>query len=189
MQDREVKHYKDMNREELIELVGTMSWMALNLAQHLNFTEGLKVQYRKQCYERAIKMAWEICYAWKYEYPEGDFEISYFGSNGLEVTTGDVSELVEGGIAVGSERDIEFDYNNFEHLYVFLDEGIPTEEDIKEQEKRLKYLRDLTNDKFNREHVDVKVKTLNKALWSIEYITEFAKVSRAMLNFIKNDVK
>jgi hypothetical protein len=33
----EWKHPNDMSREELRDLVGDMSWMALDIAQHLNF--------------------------------------------------------------------------------------------------------------------------------------------------------
>jgi len=188
MQDKTVKHYRDMTREELLDLVHSMSWMALNLAQHLESAEYMKVQYRKNIYHRAIQMAWEICSAWEYEQPEGNMEIAYFGGNGLEVTTGDISQLVDGTLPGRSEdREIEFDYGDFDQLYMFLDDSIPSEAWIKEQESRIKYLRDLTDDKFNKDHVDVKVKTLNKALFTIEQYTELAKTVRKIVDVLHNE--
>jgi hypothetical protein len=189
MQDKQVKHPNEMNEQELRNLVWSMSEMALNLAQHLESTEMLKVQYRKNCYQRAIKMAWEICYAWKYEQHEGNMTIAYIGDNGLEVTKGDVSQLLDGTLPVASsENPDEFDFNDFEQLYMELDSAIPSIEEIAEGEKSLRYLNELTLEKVGRDHVDVKVKTLKQMMWKLEFVTNLAKASRKMLDMIDKDV-
>jgi hypothetical protein len=190
MQDKQVKHYKDMTREELMELVCSMSWMALNLAQHLEYTTNcLQVQYRKDCYRRAIEMAWQICYAWEYEKPQGNMEVAYFGGNGLEVINGEVSQLLDETLPHNIDtQEKEFDYNDFDQLYMFLDEAIPSDEDIRKNENTLKYFREITSDKFSKDFVEIKVKTLKNAIWKMERISDLAKAARKMIEMI-NDKK
>jgi hypothetical protein len=188
MQDREVKHPSEMTREELLDLVWQMSSSALDLAQHLESTEWLKVQYRKKCYERAIQMAWQICNAWEYERKEGNMQIAYFGGNGLEVINGDVSQLVDGTLPTSApDEDKELDYNDFEQLYMALDGWIPSEQEIKELDNHFKYFRELTEDKVGKDHVDVKVKTLNRMAYKSEFIHDLAKASRKLLDMIDKD--
>ncbi len=189
MQDRQVKHYRDMSREELIELVGSMGWMALNLAQDLSMIETLKVQYRKNAYHRATQAAYELTHAWDMEYKEGNMEIAFFGKDGLEVTTGDISQLADGSLAIApvEECDEEIDYNDFDHLYMELDNGIPVMEEIEESKKSMRYIQDILNNHTGKEHVDIKVKTLRKAIWPFDYILDVAKASRKMLDMIDKD--
>ena len=188
MQDREVKHPSEMTREELLDLVWQMSSSALDLAQHLESTEWLKVQYRKKCYERAVKMAWQICNAWEYERKEGNMQIAYFGGNGLEVINGDVSQLVDGTLSISApDEDKELYYNDFEQLYMELDSGIPSLEEIEDSKKSMKYLQNLLNEHVGKEHIDVKVKTLRKAVWPFEYILDLAKASRKLLDMINKN--
>jgi hypothetical protein len=84
------KHPKDMSREELREVVSAMSWAALDLAQHLNFTnEMLKPEFREEAYKRAERMAGELSslpYAFDpAAQPNNDkFNVVVLGANGLE---------------------------------------------------------------------------------------------------------
>jgi hypothetical protein len=81
------KHPNDMTREELRELVSAMSWAALDLAQHLNFTnDWLKPEFREQAYKRGEQMAYELSHMpYAEDRPEGDskFNVVVFGEDGL----------------------------------------------------------------------------------------------------------
>lgn len=82
------KHPNDMTRDELREIVSDMSWMALDLAQHLNFSnEALKEEYREEAYQRAEKMAYELSH-YPYHGPDPEAPaspgVAVFGETGLE---------------------------------------------------------------------------------------------------------
>lgn len=80
------RHPNDMSREELRELVSAMSWAALDLSQHLNFTNAcLRDDMRQAAYVRAEQMAGEICNMPYTETPPDDGSgICVFGVMGLE---------------------------------------------------------------------------------------------------------
>ena len=84
-------HPKDMTREELIALVGDLSWQALDLAQHLSFTnELLKPEYQLKAYQKACWMAYYLStYAYEddMQIPSGRASIAIFGEDGLETLT------------------------------------------------------------------------------------------------------
>lgn len=188
MQDRKVKHPNDMNKEELRDLVRTMSSMALDLAQHLCFTNDcLKVQYRKDAYKRAEQMAYQLTYAWEYEQPEGNMDIAIFNSNGLTSVHGDVSQLLDGTLPIPNpdNRGKELNYDDFDELYMELEDGIPYMEDILERQKDFHYIQSLADCHVGRDHVDIKVKTLRKAIAPFEWILDLALASRKMFEMIK----
>lgn len=56
------KHPDEMTREELLELVGDMTLLALDLAQHLRYAEGLKEPYLREAVREACKMAYKLAY-------------------------------------------------------------------------------------------------------------------------------
>ena len=193
MQDREVKHPNDMTREELRDLVWSMSSMALDLAQHLNWTNDcLKIQYRKEAYKRAEEMAYEITRAWEYEQLEGNMDIAVFGSNGLTSIHGDISQLVDSTLPIPVQEEPDKDsinYEDFDELYMELEEGVPWLEDILERQQDFKYIQGLADEHVGRDHVDIKVKTLRKAIAPFGWILDLAKASRKMLDMIKNESK
>ena len=52
------KHYTECTKEELINIVNNYKSAALDLAQHLFFTNSaLKLQYKPTAYKRAEEMA------------------------------------------------------------------------------------------------------------------------------------
>jgi len=80
------KHYRNMNAEELRELVFAMGWAALDLAQHLHFTTHcLKPEFQGDAYERACVMAYELAdMPFNFEpTPPKQCQIAIFGENGL----------------------------------------------------------------------------------------------------------
>jgi hypothetical protein len=82
------KHPNDMDREELRELVGDMGLMALDLAQHLAFTNDmLRPELRADAYRRAQAMAYELS-AFPHHGPRDDSPrtpgIAMFGEGGLQ---------------------------------------------------------------------------------------------------------
>jgi len=81
-----MKHPKDMNEGELRELVFAMSQAALDLSQHLNFTnDWLKDEYKQNAYKRAEDMAGAICQMpYRDAKPDNKFQVVLFGENGLE---------------------------------------------------------------------------------------------------------
>ena len=79
------KHPQDMTREELLNLVFQFSLTALDLAQHLSFSEDLKPEYKDNAYKRATEMAYKLVYLWENEQnSDSKFNILFFGKNGLE---------------------------------------------------------------------------------------------------------
>lgn len=80
-----MKHLNDMDREELRDLVSAMSWAALDLKQHLQFTiDMLKDEYKENAYKKACKMAYDICQMpYQEPKPKSNFDISLFGEDGL----------------------------------------------------------------------------------------------------------
>ena len=79
------KHPNDMTWQELRDLVSAMSWAALDLSQHLNFTnEMLKEEYKANAYKRAESMAGAICsMPYKDHAPPGQIDMVIFGADGL----------------------------------------------------------------------------------------------------------
>ena len=81
-------HVNNMSRDELWAATIMMGWMALDLAQHLSFTNNLlALEYRAAAYKKAEKLAYEISnypffgFQYKRVLPEG---LSIFGKTGLE---------------------------------------------------------------------------------------------------------
>ena len=80
------KHPNDLTADELRELVWEMSLAALDLAQHLAFTNDmLKAEYREEAYKTAERRAYELCYLTCQDpsipLTQG---IAFFGEHGLE---------------------------------------------------------------------------------------------------------
>lgn len=82
-------------------------------------------------------------------------------------------------------EDVPFDYQDLNHLLPFLEQDILTQQEIDEVERAQKWLVDLIDDKTGKEHVDVKVKTLSRALWPHRFTTHLAKASRSLLELMK----
>ena len=81
------KHPKDMDADELRELVFDMAGLALDLAQHLNFTnEMLREDLQTDAYKRAEQMAYQLTWhPYTERGPRNDkLDIVVFGANGLE---------------------------------------------------------------------------------------------------------
>lgn len=81
------KHPRDMTRDELLEIVFGMSWAALDLSQHLRFTNDmLREELRPAAYKRAAQMAGEICQMpYTPHAPRNEtFDVVLFGENALE---------------------------------------------------------------------------------------------------------
>jgi hypothetical protein len=187
----ETKHPNDMDKEELRELVWQMSSWALDLAQHLDFTlNALKVQYRKEAYERAIQMAWQICYAWEHEPDrQGNMEIAYFGENGLTVTKGDFGELIDGSLLPLKTLDKKgINFTEFEEVFTEIEQSQMSEEEILEREKTLKFWRDVENGKVGKDHVEVTVKTLRKLLFPMEYILQVTKDCKKLVSLMRGEI-
>lgn len=188
------KRPNEMTKEELLELVDTMSSWALDLAQHLDFTTNmLKVQYKKSAYQRAIQMAWQICYAWDHEpEPEGNFSIHVFGQDGLvNIKGGPEIMFVENDnpLPVKNVDGEEIDWSNFEQVFDALDGWTYTDEDVLKNEGKLKFWRQMIADKTGKEEVFVKVKTLRRLLPTVEFMTDMGKASRTMLNMMRGYFK
>jgi hypothetical protein len=85
------KHPNDMDREELRELVSAMGMMALDLAQHIAFTNDmLKPELRAEAYKRGEAMAYELAH-YPMDGPREDSPrtpgIAVFGEGGLQAWT------------------------------------------------------------------------------------------------------
>jgi hypothetical protein len=73
--------------EELRQLVWSVSWLALDLAQHLSFaTEAMDPAYRPAAYQQALALAKDLA-----DYPVADVRdvsstpgVAFFGERGLE---------------------------------------------------------------------------------------------------------
>lgn len=79
-------HPNDMSWQQLRDLVSDMSYAALDLRQHLDFTVNwLKDEYKEAAYSRAIQMAGEIEMMPYQEREQRDrtFDIVIFGKDGL----------------------------------------------------------------------------------------------------------
>lgn len=86
-----LKHPNDMSEQELRQLVFSMGWAALDLAQHLRFCVNLKPKYRKQADENAIAMAYKLTQMPYYSsdsFVDRVLDISIFGENGLSKIEG-----------------------------------------------------------------------------------------------------
>jgi len=81
------KHIREMTREELINHVGTVSSLALDLAQHLHFTfQLLKPEYKEEAFKNACDMAYQLAFGAFYAdgiNSEAFASISVFGQGGL----------------------------------------------------------------------------------------------------------
>lgn len=84
----EPRQYRDMTRDELVDLVGNMRWAALDLAQHLSFTNELlsppaeqdTIQPdRRAAYEQAQVMAYGLLD----DQPSHTAGVAAFGAQGL----------------------------------------------------------------------------------------------------------
>jgi len=179
-----VKHPSEMSKEELLSLVWNMSEMALDLSQHLECTEMLRVQYKKDAYKRAAKMAAEIVYAWEYQHPKGNCEVAMFDGNGLTVERGELMDILESPPPERS-RDKELDYGDFEQMFDLIDGAVESGALIERAGNALRYLRELSEGKFGKEHVDVKVKTLNKAIYNFEMVHEVMSAAKALVDLMR----
>ena len=85
-------HPNQMSKEELLALVHDMGTLALDLAQHLDFTAHLKPDAQENAYRRAVQMAYDLCnypYAGERLWRSSNrMEIAVFGKNGLRVERG-----------------------------------------------------------------------------------------------------
>ena len=180
-----VKHPNDMTKEELRDLVFAMSSMALDLAQHLDWTTNcLRVQYKKDAYRRAIKMAREICYAWEYLHEKGNCEVAIFGSDGLTVERGSLTEILESPVD-RPDNDKEINLNDFEQVFDDIDMVLENGEYINRAQKSLQYLQDISEGKVGKDHVDVRVKSLRKGIYSLESIQSVMKSAKAIVDIMR----
>jgi hypothetical protein len=77
-----------MSRQELRDLVSDMGWAALDLAQHLSFTnEMLREEYRGEAYKKAQTMAYALANMPYSETQPRDplGHVAVFGKDGLTV--------------------------------------------------------------------------------------------------------
>lgn len=89
------KHPNDMSREELRELVSAMGWLALDLAQHLCYSEGLKPEYKDEAYKKATGMAYHLVNL-QFNFngvEKSKADITVFGADGLEKVSSFVTPL------------------------------------------------------------------------------------------------
>lgn len=78
------KHFRDMTIEELHDHLSTVSWMALDLAQHLDFTrQVLRRDLRAVAYARAEGMARDLAFYPLLPRADKALDIVVFGSTGL----------------------------------------------------------------------------------------------------------
>lgn len=78
------KHPNDMTWQELRKLVSDMSFAALDLSQHLHFTnEFLKDEYKAAAYKKAVDMANRICNMPYEDIKYGGTGVVMFGKEGL----------------------------------------------------------------------------------------------------------
>lgn len=172
-----MKEPADMTREELLELVFSMSWSALNLAQHLSATQHLRVQYRREAYQKAVQMAYDLVYLWKMEEAPEPSGLFVLGDRGI-VTGEEAMNYVP-------PPELEFDPDKLDQLWPFLVDAIPGDDEIAETEKAQRWIADLLAGKRSADHVEFKAKTLRRAMWPHERVTELAKAARKMLELLK----
>jgi len=178
------KHPNNMTKEELRELISDMSWRALDLAQHLDWTiDCLRVQYRRGAYERARSMAHEISDMPYRNYEKSSGSVILFGAQGLT----DVSPSENGTIEINPDEnmDMELNLDDFEQLYQQVEESILTDGQIKNIECDLRHWQNFENQHVGKDHIDIKVKTFRKFLRLVENWHELSKASSKMLEFIK----
>lgn len=88
------KHPNDMTCEELLELIGDMTSLALDLAQQLRYAMGMKEEYLRKEVEKACKTAYRLAIdpylGW--EISKGNVQIVFIG-DGFDVRHGSVEEV------------------------------------------------------------------------------------------------
>lgn len=191
MDNNQTKRPNDMNKEELIELVNTMSMWALDLAQHLDWTtNALKVQYKKEAYLRAIQMAWQICYAWEYNpIKDSQVTIALFGEDGLSVSRGDFGELIDGTmLPVATIEKEKAVFTEFEEIFQEVEGALISKKELENREKALKFWRGITDNKVNKNKIEVSVRSVRRMLWPMEYILELAKNSMKLIMLMRGEI-
>ena len=185
------KHPNDMNEEELRNLVWQMSSWALDLAQHLDFTnEMLKIQYRKEAYKWAVQMAWQICYAWDYQPDtQGNCEIAFFGENGLSVKRGDFGEMLDGTFLPIAELEKNHEsFDEFEESFMEIENWMGGEQWLKDKSRGLDHWRNIADNGVNKDVIEMKVKSLRKMLFPVEMITELYENMNKMIRLIRGEI-
>lgn len=187
-------HPNNMSRDELRELVGAMSYAALDLGQHLKFTnDALKIQYRKEAFHRATQMAYDISYMpYEDELPkQSNFEIAFFGAKGLITDFDEIDEYVRDPDSNLPSRGLggePVDYTEFERAFVELESLLISPDEIEDGEKRLHHWRRVTEDCTQKQSISMKAKTLRKILWRYEYILNLAKAANDLYLLVRGEL-
>lgn len=77
-------HFRDMTREQLIDLVSDMGWYALDLAQDLGMTMYAKPEYMPEMVERDCEMAYNLTHFWELDFESENVNCVMVGKNGVE---------------------------------------------------------------------------------------------------------
>jgi len=92
------KHYKDMTREELLDLVYYLASSCLDLGQSLAFSKDLKPEYFDKAYENNTRLAYKLS--------NDPFNFSA-GKSNVDITIFGGEELVKGSSFVENEEGDE----------------------------------------------------------------------------------